>query len=57
MNLTKSIEEILENIEKFAGKLYGLEVVISDEKDDKKFIAGFEAGKKFMKEEIIKIIK
>lgn len=49
--------DLIKKINKFAGKLYGFEVIISKDKNNKEFIKGFEAGKKFMKEEIIKLIK
>ena len=52
----KQKQEIVEEIEKYAGKVFGFEVVISENRNDKRYIAGFEAGKKFLLEEVIKLI-
>lgn len=50
-------EEILERIEKYAGKIYGFELIISSKGGDKVFNEGFLAGKAFMKSEVQRIIK
>jgi hypothetical protein len=48
-------EDERERIEKYAGKVFGIEVVISEDLKNKDYIAGFEAGKLFMKEQITKL--
>lgn len=51
------IDEIIESVEKHAGKLHGFEIIVCTDPKDKQFQEGFVAGKQYMKEEIIKIIK
>lgn len=48
--------EALEEIERFAGKVFGLEVVVSEDPNDERFIAGFAKGKEFMREEIQRLL-
>ncbi len=49
-------KSIIDRIEKYSGKVFGLEIVISDDLENKDYIKGFEDGKKYMKEQIIEII-
>lgn len=50
-------QELLKKINKRAGKVFGLEIVISKNPKNKEYIKGFEAGKKYLLSEVIKIIK
>ena len=53
--MTKKIkQDILNNI-KNAGKLFGKEVIISDNPKDKSYIKGFEAGKNFIRREMLRL--
>ncbi len=47
---------IVRNIKKCAGKVYGFDIVICDDPENKEYIKGFEAGKKFMLDEVLKNI-
>ena len=53
----KNKKELLREIEKYAGKLYGFEIIIAKNPKNKEYIKGFLAGKKFMKKEIIRLLK
>ena len=48
---------LVERIEKYAGKVFGVEVIVTPDLENKEYRAGFEAGKKFMKDQAIDIVK
>jgi len=51
------LKKIIKDLDKYAGKIFGLDLIISEDKDNKDYIDGFQAGKQFLKDEIKKIIK
>jgi hypothetical protein len=55
--LTTHSAHLVERIEKYAGKVFGFEVIENKDPKNKEYSAGFEAGKKFMKDQAIDIVK
>ena len=49
-------QEIVEDVEKYAGKVFGFEIIILKDKYDKRYIAGFGDGKKYLKGEVFKLL-
>ena len=50
-------EQLIKVINKYAGKVFGIDIIISKNKDDKRYIKGFYDGKNYMRKEIIRLIK
>ena len=49
-------QEMVEDVEKYAGKVFGFEIIILKDKYDKRYIAGFGDGKKYLKGEVFKLL-
>ncbi len=49
-------QEMVEDVEKYAGKVFGFEIIILKDKYDKRYITGFGDGKKYLKGEVFKLL-
>jgi len=51
------IKDIISIIDKYAGKVFGIEVVVSDKVSSKDYVKGFIEGKKYIIKEIKTLLK